>query len=202
MSTRPELDVSSLPTYAFGHRSMMFWGTAGMIAIEGTVFAIGLVIYYYLRARSMHWPMSAPPPDLLWGTLNTAILLLSGLPNHLTAKAAERADLPKVRLWLIVCLLLGLAFQAVRVLEFMSTNTHWKLNAYGSIVFALLMLHTVHMITDYIDTVVISVLMFKRERITGRRYVDVNENADYWWFVILAWLPIYFTIYLVPRWFP
>jgi hypothetical protein len=30
----------------------------------------------------------------------------------------------------------------------------------------------------------------------------VSENADYWWFVVIAWLPIYFTIYLVPRMFP
>jgi hypothetical protein len=43
--------------------------------------------------------------------------------------------------------------------------------------------------------------MFSK-RVTGRRYVDVNENADYWWFIIVAWLPIYFTVYLVPRWFP
>jgi len=35
----------------------------------------------------------------------------------------------------------------------------------------------------------------------GRRFVDVAENAGYWWFVIAAWLPIYFTLYLVPRLF-
>jgi hypothetical protein len=39
-------------------------------------------------------------------------------------------------------------------------------------------------------------------RVSGRRYGDVNENADYWWFIIAAWIPIYLTLYLVPRWFP
>jgi cytochrome c oxidase subunit III len=195
------LDVSRLPTYAFGHRSLMFWGTAGMIAIEGTMFLIALVAYYYLRGISLHWPQSAAPPDLLWGTVNTGILLVSGIPNHLAAKAAEREDLHAVRRWLVVCLVMGIAFHAVRALEFTTLNTHWNLNAYGSIVFALLVLHTVHMVTDLIDTGVLTALMFT-DRVTGRRYVDVNENADYWWFIVLAWLPIYFTLYLVPRWFP
>jgi heme/copper-type cytochrome/quinol oxidase subunit 3 len=201
VSNRAVIDVSRLPTYAFGHRSLMFWATAGMIAIEGTMFVIALVAYFYLRGIAMHWPMSAPPPDLLYGTLVTVVLLASGLPNHFAAKAAERGDLARVRLWMVVCLAFGVAFHVLRALEFTTLNTHWSANAYGSIVFALLVLHTVHMVTDFIDTIVLTVLMFTR-RVTGRRYVDVNENADYWWFVILAWLPIYFTLYWVPRWFP
>jgi heme/copper-type cytochrome/quinol oxidase subunit 3 len=201
MSERDTLDVSHLPTYAFGHRSLMFWGTAGMIVIEGTMFAIALVVYYYLRGIALHWPLSAPPPELLWGTVNTVVLLLSGLPNHFAAKAAEEEDLSRVRLWLVICLAFGLAFHIVRVLEFTTLNTHWSQNAYGSIVYALLVLHTVHMVTDFIDTIVLTALMFTG-RVSGRRYVDVNENADYWWFIIAAWIPIYFTLYLVPRWFP
>ena len=66
--------------------------------------------------------------------------------------------------------------------------------------YALLTLHTVHMVTDFVDTAVLAVLMFTGP-LTGRRFVDVSENAGYWWFVIGAWLPIYFTIYLVPRLF-
>jgi cytochrome c oxidase subunit I+III len=33
----------------------------------------------------------------------------------------------------------------------------------------------------------------------GRRYVDVSENAVYWYFVVGAWIPIYLTIYWAPR---
>lgn len=172
----------------------------GMIVIEGTVFAIALVTYYYLRGLSDAWPPSSAPPDLLYGTLNTIILIVSGIPNHFAARAAEREDLPSVRLWMVLCLVMAVAFQAVRALEYMTLNTHWTQNAYGSIVFALLVLHTVHLVTDYIDTIVLTVLMFTGP-LDGRRFVDVAENAGYWWFVIGAWLPIYFTLYLVPRWF-
>jgi cytochrome c oxidase subunit III len=198
VSVRTTLDVSHLPTYAFSHRSLMWWGTAGMIVIEGTLFAIGLVAYFYLRGIAQSWPLSAPPPDLLYGTLNTAILLVSGIPNQLAARAAVREDLAAVRLWMLVCLAFGVAFQIVRALEFSALNTHWSNNAYGSIVYALLTLHTVHMVTDFVDTAVLSVLMFTGP-LTGRRFVDISENTGYWWFVVGAWLPIYFTLYLVPR---
>jgi cytochrome c oxidase subunit 3 len=177
---------------------MMWWATAGMILIEGTVFAIALVAYFYLRGLSRHWPQSAAPPDLLFGTLNTLILLASGWPNHFAAKAAEREDLPRVRVWMVICLVFAVAFQIVRAFEFTALNTHWTLNAYGSIVFALLVLHTVHMVTDFIDTAVLTVLMHTGP-LNGRRFVDVSENADYWWFIVAAWLPIYFTVYVVPR---
>lgn len=192
------LDVSRLPTYAFGPRSIMWWGTMGMIVIEATVFAIGIVAYFYLRGISRHWP-PGPPPELLYGTLNTAVILVSGLPNHLAAKAAEKEDLPKVRIWMLVCLALGVVFLVLRAFEFTALNTHWSNNAYGSIVFALLLLHTVHMATDFVDTAVLTTLMFTGP-LSGRRFVDVNENADYWWFVIAAWIPIYLTIYIAPRW--
>ena len=31
------------------------------------------------------------------------------------------------------------------------------------------------------------------------RFVDESENAVYWYFVLLAWLPIYGVIYWAPR---
>jgi cytochrome c oxidase subunit I+III len=195
------IDVSKLPTYAFSHRSVMWWGTGGMIVIEGTLFAIGIAAYFYLRGLSMHWPPSTSPPDLLWGTVTTAILIVSGVPNHLAAKAAEQEDLRAVRLWLGVCVLAGALLLVTRAYEFTALNTHWTASAYGSIVFALLVLHTVHLVTDFVDTVVLEVLMIHGP-LTGRRYVDVSENAGYWWFVVAAWMPIYFTVYLAPRWFP
>ena len=103
-----------------------------------------------------------------------------------------------MRLWVGVVILFGIAALAVRTAAFPALNTHWQWNAYGSIVYALIVLHTVHLLTDFIDTVVLEVLMFTGP-LNGRRFVDVAENADYWWFVVGAWLPIYFTVYLVPR---
>jgi heme/copper-type cytochrome/quinol oxidase subunit 3 len=188
------LDVSALPTFAFGARSPMWWGTMGLVAIESTVFALTIMAYFYLRSHASVWPMSRFPPDLLWGNVNTAILLASLWPNQMAKQAAERLDVHGVRLWMTVCMVFSLAFLVVRAFEFGALNTRWDSDAYGSVVWMLLGLHTTHLITDAYDSLVLTVLMFKGP-LEGKRYVDVSENAGYWYFVVLSWLPIYAVIY-------
>ena len=192
------LDVAELQTVVFSDRSLMWWGTVGLMAIEGTVFALGIVAYFYLRSHVEHWPMSTPPPALLWGTVNTAILVASMWPNHLAKRAAERLDRRGVQVWLTVCLAFSVAFLAVRGFELSALNVRWDSDAYGSIVWLLMALHTTHLVTDTWDTTVLDVLFFTGP-LEGKRYVDVSENAVYWYFVIFSWLPIYAVVYLAPR---
>jgi heme/copper-type cytochrome/quinol oxidase subunit 3 len=192
------IDASGLPSYGFSHRSMMWWGTFGMIAIEGTVFALAIVAYFYVRTRVSEWPPSALPPELTWGTANTLLMLASCIPNHWTKRAAEAEDLPKVRVGMWICVMFGVGFLILRGLEFTALNVRWDTNAYGSAVWMLLALHTVHVATDFWDTAVLAVLMMS-DRIEGKRYVDVSENAMYWYFVVIAWLPIYAIIYFGAR---
>jgi heme/copper-type cytochrome/quinol oxidase subunit 3 len=99
---------------------------------------------------------------------------------------------------MVVCILFGLVFNGVRVLEFMALNTRWDSSAYGSIVWLLLGLHTTHIVTDFLDTLVLTVLMFTGP-VEERRFVDVSENSGYWYFVVVSWLPIYGVIYWAPR---
>jgi heme/copper-type cytochrome/quinol oxidase subunit 3 len=188
------LDISTLPTFAFGHRSPMWWGTMGLMLIEGTVFALTIMAYFYLRSHATAWPMSRFPPDLIWGNINTAVMLASAIPNHFAKQAAERLDLHKVRLWMVVCLLFSFVFLGVRVLEFMALNTRWDSDAYGSVVWMLMGLHTTHLVTDAYDSAVLTALMFTGP-LEGKRFVDVSENAAYWYFVVLSWLPIYAVVY-------
>lgn len=196
--TQRELDVSGLPSYAFGHRSLMWWGTFGLIAIEGTIFALAIGSYLYLRSQSDAWPIAAAPPELLWGSVNTLILLASAWPNQMAKRAAEACDQIRTRRWLLVCLLFALAFLVLRGFEFAALHTRWDSNAYGSIVWTLLGLHTVHLLTDTYDTAVLEVLLFTGP-MESQRFVDVSENALYWYFVVLSWLPIYAVIYGLPR---
>jgi len=191
--SRQDINVARLPTYVYGSRSMMWWGTMGLMLIEGTVFAITVVVYFYLRSHSSTWPVN-PAPELFWGGLNTAIMLGSLLPNWLVKRAAEREDRQGALRWLIVCLVFALAFLVVRVFEFSALNTRWDSNAYGSVVWMLLALHTTHLVTDTIDTAVLAALMFTGP-LEGKRFVDVSENAMYWYFVVGSWLPIYAVIY-------
>lgn len=198
MKHRPVLDVSELPTYAFGARSPMWWGTLGFCVLEGTGFALAVGAYLYLAFLNPQWPLSAPPPDLIWASLLTAVLLVSVIPNYLAKKYAEAEDLSKTQIYLIVVLALGLAAIGLRFLEFGRLHVKWDQNAYGSSLWALLGLHTAHIITDVADTAVLLVLMFTRHA-HGKRFSDVGDNAFYWNFVVLSWLPIYALLYWGPR---
>jgi heme/copper-type cytochrome/quinol oxidase subunit 3 len=192
------LDVGMLPTHAFGHRSVMWWATMSMIAIEGMAFALAITSYLYLKGRVPHWPVGAPPPRILWGTVNVVVLVASAWPNMMARRAAERFDLSGVRLWMAVALAFALAFNVVRFLEFAQLDVRWDTNAYGSVTWFLLGLHTTHVLTDFLDSSVLAAVMFFG-RLDENRFVDVSENAMYWNFVVLSWLPIYAVIYLAPR---
>lgn len=194
-----DIDATRLPSFAFGSRSLMWWGTVGVAAIEGMVFAIAIMMYFYIRTRVDTWPPNADPPDLRFGTLNTLILLASCVPNHFAKRAGERLDPRGVRIWMAVAFLFAIAFLVVRGFEFTALNTRWDSDAYGSAVWFLLGLHTTHLVTDAFDTIVLLVLFFTGP-LEGKRYVDVSENGLYWYFVVAAWLPIYVVIYWVPRW--
>lgn len=195
---RLALDVSPLSNYAFGHRSILWWATVAMVAIEGMAFALVITSYLYLKGRVPHWPPGVPEPRLLWGTINVAIMLVALVPNELTKRAAERFDRGAVKLWLSVCVVLAIAFTVVRFLEFAALNVRWDTNAYGSVTWTLLGFHTVHVVTDLIDTIVLTAIMFLGP-VDEHRFVDVSENAFYFYFVVLSWLPIYAVLYLAPR---
>ena len=64
MKTRAVIDVSALPTWAFGSKSPMWWGTLGYILIETSGFGLGIASYLYLAQKAQEWPLAAPPPDL------------------------------------------------------------------------------------------------------------------------------------------
>lgn len=198
--TRRVLDVTALPDYAFGHQGLIWWGTIGFMVIEGSLFVMAIITYFFLRTRVGEWPPAPwPNPDPTLGTVNLLLLLLSGIPNQMAKTAAEKMELGRVRVLLLVCLLFGVAFVVVRAFEFGSLGVRWDSNAYGSIVWFILGLHTTHLLTDVVDTAVLTALMFTAHA-EPKRMVDVSENALYWYFIVASWVPIYLVIYFAPRW--
>lgn len=194
-------DLAELPTNAFGHRSLTWWGVIAFMVIEGTFFALAIAAYFYLMSRTQHWPPgSNPAPDLLAGTLFTIMMLVSEIPNTIIKKAAETKQLGMVRIGLVLMVLIGVLLFVLRGFEFTSLNVGWGENAYGSTLWMLLVLHTAHVLTDWADTSVLAALMFTKHAAEPRRYTDVSENSLYWRFVWLTWLPIYLMIYWLPRW--
>jgi cytochrome c oxidase subunit III len=198
MKPRVVHDVSALPTWGFTAQSTPWWGTLAFVGIEGTAFALAIGTYVYLYTVNPEWPIDAPAPNHWPGTLITVLLLASEWPNHWTDRVAHAQALPSVCRGLLIMSAVGLLTIAIRAFEFAHLNVSWDQNAYGSILWVILGLHATHLVTDVGDTLVLTVLMFTRHA-TPRRFSDVTDNAFYWHFVVLSWLPLYFLIYWVPR---
>ena len=199
VARRRTLNVAALPDYAFGHQGLIWWGTVGFMVIEGSMFVMVLVAYFFLRTRVPEWPPSLPNPILTYGTLHLLVMLASAIPNQMTKMAAEKLDLRRVRVLMPVMIVFGIALIVIRWLEFAAIGFPWDYNAYASIVWFLLGLHTTHLVTDLADTLVLTALLYTRFA-EPKRLVDVSENALYWYFVVFSWIPVYITIYLAPRW--
>lgn len=193
-------DMSGLPTHKFGPSSLTWWGIIGFMVIEGAAFGLTFAAYFFLMGHEQGWPPEGrQAPDLLAGTLFTIVILLSEIPNTMIKKAANAHDTRAVRRLLPVMVAIGAVLLVIRGFEFNSLNVRWTDDAYGSIIWALLVLHASHLLTDWVDTVVLAALMSTVLGYEGRRMVDTDENSLYWRYVWLLWIPIYLMIYWVPR---
>jgi len=190
--------LAFLPPHAHGNRSLTWWGMMGLVAIESTAFVLAIAAYFYLATHSAEWPPDQLVPSVAAGNVFSVISVLSLIPNLWLKRVAEAEKLKQVQIGLIVMSVVGLALMPVRYFEFASMHVSWADSAYGSIVITILALHTVHLVTDLYDTLVLTALMFTKHA-KGRRFVDVAENALYWNFVVVAWFPIYAVLYLAPR---
>jgi cytochrome c oxidase subunit 3 len=195
---RPTLDVSGLPTTAFGPRDPLWWGVAGIMSIEGTMFAIMAASYFYLRGGARVWP---PPgvlhPGLGITTLNLAVLLASLLPMHLAARAAGREELSRIRFWLIVSTVLMVAFLAIRIVILHRLSFRWDSHAYGSLLYTTVGLHTVHVVTGICENLLF-ITVLTRGPVEDKLMDDLRLNSMYWYFVAACWVPFYCIFFLDP----
>lgn len=193
-------DLSSLPDHNFGSTGMGWWGVVGFMLIEGAAFVLAIGAYYYLLPNERgEWPPAQAVPPLPWATAFAVLAVLSEAPNQWLKKRAQHYDLRAVRAGLVLMFCIGAALLAFRALEFAALNVRWDQNAYGSIVWALLALHTLHTATDVYDTGVLAVLAFVKH-FDGRKFADVADNALYWHFIVWSWVVLYGVIYWTPRW--
>jgi cytochrome c oxidase subunit I+III len=193
------LDVSDLPPLAFGPRTTIWWGVLGLLAIEGTMFAILLATYFYLRQNFSAWPPpGTPPPDLLAGSANMTLLLVSLWPMRIAHRAGLEERRRPAWIALAICVVIGVASIALRAFEFKATHCRWYTHAYGSVLWTTLGMHLGHLISSTLENVLLFLLML-RGPIERKHFVDANVNAIYWYFVVIAWLPIYAVLYFAPR---
>lgn len=198
MSQR-NFNAAELPDHAFGSRTVLGWGAFGLLAVEATVFATLIATCLYGMGRADVWPPPPfQPPQLSFGVINTAILGVSLGVNLIYKRAAERFDLRVAQRCLAAMLALELAFLVVRGFELRALEVRWDDNFYGSILWVMLGFHTLHLFADFVETAVLLILSFRRG-IRPHRFSDMSNNALFWYFAGIVWVPLFVLIYILPR---
>ena len=186
-----------LDTNASGPGANIWWGIVGLIAVEITVFAALIASYYYYQVLSPGWPPESPPP-LLLPTVNTFVLIGSSIAIAIADRGIRDGRQGRLRAGLVASILFAIAFLVLKGMELADKDYHWDTHAYGSIVWMMLGLHSLHVLSVLLKSLVMAVLAF-RGYFSERRYVGVQVNGMYWHFVVVIWIPIYITLYLSPR---
>jgi cytochrome c oxidase subunit 3 len=192
--------VRELPSYAFGPRDPMWWGIALLVAIEGTTLALGFLAYFYTRQRVDVWPTTAPQTGAIaCGAIGALILLLSVPPTYALTRATHTGDLRRIRFWMLVVTLLSAAAVAARGFEFRALPFRWDSDAYGSVVWGLLVLHATHLALGVVENAVFLALLFKGP-VEKKHLVDLEVNGFYWYFVVVGGVAIAAVVYGEALW--
>jgi cytochrome c oxidase subunit III len=193
---RKLLDVSRLQTVAFGNRDPLFWGVVLLIAIEATMFALLATTYFYLRGNERDWPPAGVANAPLQFTIGTALLLaLSCAPLLLAFRAAADGRLSAVRRGMLLVTILSAAAAIVRGFEISRIGYRWDSHAYGSVVWALYFMHSLHLASGVIENAVLTTTLY-RGPVEKKHMVDVQLGGYYWAFVALSWVPLLLVILL------
>jgi heme/copper-type cytochrome/quinol oxidase subunit 3 len=173
-------------------------GVQMLIVIEAIEFLALLASYFYLRSSVSEWPPGDyQPPGLLLPTIATIILLISFLPTHIADEAAKKGEQRKLILATIADLALGIIYIVLQVISLATLNYKWNVNAYASIVWTLVGSHVAFVVIDILWTVYMLALAL-RHYFNPERHSAVSADGLTWYFGIVIWLPIYFTLYISP----
>jgi len=193
------LDVSDLPMETADSRALLWWGNVGMLAIEGTMFAMLIATWLYLKTANFDWPpQSVPLPPVLWPSIALGLLVVSALFMYLLAdRGAVKDDLNSIRVGHAVCAAIGVAFLVIRWKNMTELGFKWSDHAYGSVIWTILGMHTFHMLAATGET--ISLLVYESVwPVTKKQLLDIRCTCVYWYFVVISWIPFYFIVYVAP----
>lgn len=131
-------------------------------------------------------------------TINTALLLSSGVTLTIAHHALVAGERGKTILWMWITVILGATFMCVQAYEYMHAyrDLNLKLSSgiYGSTFFMLTGFHGFHVFVGMLMLLFITLRLMKGH-FTKDRHFGFEGAAWYWHFVDVVWLGLYVVVY-------
>lgn len=199
MNAETRFDAGELPRLPADYRAPLWWGIVGLILVESVVFATLVASYFYLGIDQPEWPPAGTKaPDLVKPTLGTLVLMASSLPMHWADRGITRGNQTALRWGLLLSIALAVTFLVLKYIEYSEMGYRWYTHSYGSISWTIIGFHSTHVVALILKTVVVSALAWIGY-FSERRSLAVKVNGIYWHFVVAVWIPLYATLYWMPR---
>ncbi|MES2024592.1 MAG: cytochrome c oxidase subunit 3 [Pseudomonadota bacterium] len=200
------------------------WSMSWFIFSEVMFFAAFFGALFYARSIAMPWlgdldnkilwpdfaahwgnvgPAGTVEPFTTMGpfwipTINTALLLLSGVTLTISHHAIRENHRGKTAFWLAATILLGAIFMGFQVYEYMHAYSELNLKltsgVYGSTFFLLTGFHGFHVT---LGAIMLSVVLYRvlKGHFTADNHFAFEGAAWYWHFVDVVWLGLYVVVY-------
>ncbi len=177
------------------------------IVSEAVMFGAFFAQYFYNRILSDNWPTRAGLPTgfervpaFPLPLIMTVLLVASGFTAHWAQTAIRRNDRDQLQGWLIVTVVLGLAFLGVQAYEYSSfiftDGFNITSGIYGTVFFSLTGLHGLHVTIGVILLIAIVIRAFLGH-FSSDNHFGVEGTILYWHFVDVVWIALYLTLYLL-----
>jgi heme/copper-type cytochrome/quinol oxidase subunit 3 len=170
------------------------------LASECLLFGALITTYVLYRGASTTGPYPADVFDIPYTSVSSFVLLASSLTMVLSLVAAEKRDMPRMRVWLLATAFLGLTFVGGQVYEFTSfyrEGLSITTNLFGTTFYVLTGFHGVH-VTVGILMLLSLVSMSWTGRLPEDAAFPVEMVGLYWHFVDIVWIVIFTVVYLIP----
>jgi cytochrome c oxidase subunit III len=152
--------------------------------------------------------------DIFWGTLNTAILIISSLTMALGVRAAQTSAPARTQvMWIVTTMGLGAAFLGIKAIEYTEKfrdhivpgpGFRWEglypqgAEMFYSLYFCMTGLHALHMVIG-LGIMTWLAIMAGRRRFDASYYTPVEVAGLYWHFVDIVWIFLFPLLYLIGR---
>jgi len=201
------------------------WSMSWFIFSEVMFFAAFFGALWYTRVVTMPWLGDLDHKQLLWPdfnavwpnlgpagvveafetmgpfwlpTINTALLLASGVTLTISHHALRENHRSKSIFWLFATIVLGFVFVGFQAYEYFyaynSLNLRFDSGAYGSLFYMLTGFHGFHVLLGATMLAVILIRMLKGH-FTADNHFGFEGAAWYWHFVDVVWLGLYIFVY-------
>lgn len=190
------LTGAELPLNVNDRRAPLWWGMVGLITIEAVLFAALIASYFYLRFYADQWPIGGiARPKLLLPSIGAMVLLASSAPMYWADASIKKGRVRNLMTGLALSFVMGSVFLVLKFVEYSGYDYNWTTNAYGSITWTIVGFHSAHVATVLLKVAVVFTAA-ARGYFSAERNLGVRINGLYWHFVVVVWIPLFFTLYL------